>query len=78
MAMSLRHLHRCMTDRRQVELDDGRLAKIVRVDTEFPANRTTVSVWTDTPAGPSLAKVDLKRIVGPAPDAEARASVESA
>ena len=66
--MSLRHLQRCMTDRRKVELDDGRLARIVRVDTEFPANQTTVSVWTDTPKGPSLTKVDLGRIVGPAPE----------
>lgn len=76
--MSLRHLHRCMTDRRRVTLDDGRLARIVRVDTEFPANQTTVSVWTDTPAGPSLAKVDLNRIVGPASDTEAPPSTESA
>lgn len=78
MAMSLRHLHRCMTDRRRVELDDGRLARIVRVDTEFPANHTTVSVWTDTPKGPSLAKVDLGRIVGPAPDSAGPPSADSA
>lgn len=71
MGMSLRHLHRCMTDSRSVELDDGRLARIVRVDTEFPANQTTVSVWADTPKGPSLTKVDLTRIVGPAPNTEA-------
>lgn len=76
--MSLRHLHRCMTDRRRVELDDGRLASIVRVDTQFPANQTTVSVWTDTPTGPGLTKVDLGRIVGPAPDPEAPSSAESA
>lgn len=67
-----------MTDRRRVELDDGRLASIVRVDTEFPANQTTVSVWTDSPAGPGLTKVDLTRIVGPAPDTEVPPAAESA
>ena len=67
-----------MTDRLRVELDDGRLARIVRVDTEFPANQTTVSVWTDTPKGPSLTKVDLDRNVGPAPDTAAPPSAESA
>jgi hypothetical protein len=67
-----------MTDRRRVELDDGRLAKIVRVDTVFPPNHTIVWVWTDTPTGPSLAKVDLGRIVGPAPDTEIPPSAESA
>lgn len=78
MAMSLRHLHRCMTDRRRVKLDDGRLARIVRVDTVFPANQTTVSVWTDSSKGPGLTKVDLRRIVGPAPDTEHPGSIESA
>ena len=78
MAMSLRYLHRCMTDRQRVQLDDGRLANIVRVDTEFPANQTTVSVWTDSPDGPGVTKVDLRRIVGPAPETEPNAEVESA
>jgi len=78
MAMSLRHVQRCMTDRRQVKLDDGRLARIVRVDTEFPANQTTVSVWADTPKGPSLTKVTLDRIVGPVPDSEVPPAAESA
>lgn len=56
-----------MTDRRQVLLQDGRTGKIVRVDTVFPANSTTVSVWTETKKGPAVAKVDLKSILGPAP-----------
>ncbi|HEY6724328.1 MAG TPA: hypothetical protein VI197_09855 [Polyangiaceae bacterium] len=67
-----------MTDRRRVALDDGRLARILRIDTEFPANQSTVSVWTDTPKGPSVTKVDLTRIVGLAPDTEAPPAAESA
>lgn len=75
--MNLRHLHRCMTDRRKVELDDGRLGQIVRVDTEFPANQTTVSLWTETPRGPGVTKVDLRRIVGPVPDNQTPPSAET-
>jgi len=55
-----------MTERRGVLLDDGRLGRIVRVDTEFPRGSTTVSVWTETPRGPGVAKVDITRIVGEA------------
>jgi hypothetical protein len=66
----LRHLHRCMTDRRQVLLQDGRTGKIVRVDTRFPENETTVSVWTTTPLGPGVAKVALKEVLGPTSDKE--------
>jgi hypothetical protein len=55
-----------MTERRGVLLDDGRLGRIVRVDTEFPRGSTTVSVWTETPRGPGVAKVDIARIVGEA------------
>jgi hypothetical protein len=55
-----------MTDRRRVVLDDGRTGKIVRVDTTFPGNKTSVSVWVDA-ARPGVAKVDLSRVVGPAP-----------
>ena len=53
-----------MTERRGVLLDDGRSGRIVRVDTEFPRGKTTVSVWTETPRGPGVAKVDIGRIVG--------------
>lgn len=56
-----------MTDRRQVLLDDGRTGKIVRIDTVFPDNQTTVSVWTDTKKGPGVAKVALSSILGAAP-----------
>jgi hypothetical protein len=76
--MNLRQIHRCMTDRRRVELDDGRLGKIVRVDTVFPANQTTVSIWMETSQGPGVAKVDIRRIIGPAPESKAPPSVESA
>lgn len=53
-----------MNDRCKVVLADGRIGKIVRVDTLFPAIDTTVTVWTDTPSGPGVAKVRLKDIVG--------------
>jgi hypothetical protein len=68
---SLRLIHRFMTDRCCVLLRDGRTGKIVRVDTVFPANTTTVSVWTDTPKGPGVAKVGIDSVVGPAPTARA-------
>lgn len=59
-----------------VQLADGRVGKIVRVDTTFPANTTTVTVWTDSsepsgpassaaPAsGPGISRVLLSEIVG--------------
>ena len=37
-----------MNERRLVWLVDGRIGKVVRVDTLFPGNATTVSVWTGT------------------------------
>jgi len=48
-----------------VRLSDGRIGKIVRVDTHFPENATTVSIWTDSQS-PGLAKVSLTEIVGDA------------
>ena len=64
---TLRQIHLMMADRRRVLLEDGRTGKIVRVDTVFPRNSTTVSVWTETPDGPGVARVDITSIVGPAP-----------
>jgi len=64
MSTNLRSVHRYMTDREPVVLADGRTGRIVKVDTVFPANTTTVSVWTDTPR-PSVAKVTLASVVGP-------------
>jgi hypothetical protein len=52
-----------MNERRMVLLTDGRIGKVVRVDTLFPGNATTVSVWTDS-RSPSVAKVSLSDIVG--------------
>jgi hypothetical protein len=64
---ALRQLHEIMTRRQSILLSDGRTGKIMRVDTEFPSNTTTVSVWTETAKGPGIAKVGLDRVVGPAP-----------
>lgn len=64
MSTNLRSIHRYMSDRQPVVLADGRTGRIVKVDTVFPANTTTVSVWTDTPR-PSVAKVTLQSVVGP-------------
>lgn len=44
--VTLRDLHRYQTDRSMVQLEDGRVGKIVRVDTTFPGNHTVVSVYT--------------------------------
>ena len=65
---TLRHIHRFMTDRQKVQLDDGRIGRIVRVDTEFPKNRTTVSIWINSERGPGVAKVDMSRVVGAVTD----------
>ncbi|MDX2052874.1 MAG: hypothetical protein SFV15_10810 [Polyangiaceae bacterium] len=67
MSTSLRHLHRFMTSRSKVRLEDGRVGSIVRVDTSFPSNETTVTLWTGTPAGPGVAKVSLRQVVGEEP-----------
>jgi hypothetical protein len=61
---TLRHIHRYMNDRRRIALSDGRTGKIVRVDTVFPSNDTTVTVWTDAAAGPDVAKVGLDDVLG--------------
>jgi hypothetical protein len=76
--LSLWHLHQVMNERRMVQLADGRVGKVVRVDTTFPANTTTVTIWTDCsegngpastegPAsGPGISKVPLAEIIGEA------------
>jgi hypothetical protein len=61
---TIRHIHRYIADRSWIRLDDGRTGKIVRVDTEFPTTTTVVSVWTETPRGPGLARVDIRAVVG--------------
>lgn len=62
---TLRHLHQIMNERRMVQLSDGRTGKIVRIDTSFPGNCTTVSVWTGSSA-PGVAKVASSDVVGEA------------
>lgn len=54
-----------MDRRGRVELADGRVGKIVRVDTVFPGNDTIVTVWTDSPSGPNVAKVPLGQVLRP-------------
>ncbi len=65
---TIRHIHQYMTDRRRVLLKDGRVGRIVRVDTVYPKRSTTVSVWTGD--GPGVAKVDIESVVGPASKAK--------
>ncbi len=63
---TLRHIHQMMNERRMVQLSDGRTGKVVRVDTLFPSNATTVSVWTRDAHAPAVAKVSLGEIIGEA------------
>lgn len=73
---TLRHLHQMMNERRMVRLSDGRIGKIVRIDTLFPDNATTVTIWTDSNddgplstgpvSGPGISKVSITDIVGEA------------
>ncbi len=57
-----------------MRLADGRVGDVVRVDTLFPANLTTVTIWTPTSEheranadGPAISKVSLSDVVGEAP-----------
>jgi hypothetical protein len=43
-----------------VQLADGRVGKIIRVDTTFPENKTEVSVYTEDENKPGIAKVGLE------------------
>jgi hypothetical protein len=77
---TLQTLHRIMTERRAVQLSDGRVARVVRVDTLYPDNTTTVTIWTDSNSvdssgpssggpdanGPGISRVALSDIVGEA------------
>ncbi len=64
---TLRLIHQYMTDRRQVQLEDGRVGKIVRVDTSFPAQSSVVSIWTSDSDASPVTKIDIAQIIGPAP-----------
>jgi hypothetical protein len=61
---TLRAIHQFMNQRLHVRLADGRVGKIVRVDTTFPANDTLVTLWTDSGEGPGVTKVKLEEVVG--------------
>ena len=63
----LAYIHKVMTERRRVVLDDGRTGTIIRLDTAFPGPLTMVSLWMDGAEGPSLAKVAIDRVIGLAP-----------
>ncbi len=61
--MSLvRTMYALMASRKPVLLSDGRKGVITRVDTSFPEAETTLHVWTSTPEGPGLAKVDATTV----------------
>jgi len=53
-----------MNDRGRVVLSDGRIGKIVRVDTVFPSNDTTLMIWTKTASGSAVTRVGLGDVVG--------------
>ena len=58
--LTLRRIQALQDQRSVVRLEDGRVGKIVRVDTTFPANQTVVSVYTADARGPGIAKVSLE------------------
>jgi len=58
--LTLRRVQALQDRRSVVRLQDGRVGKIIRVDTTFPANRTEVSVYTQDDRGPGIAKVSLE------------------
>ena len=60
--LTLRRIQELQDQRSVVQLEDGRVGKIVRVDTTFPANHTEVSVYTEDAKGPGIAKVGLDRL----------------
>jgi len=60
--LPLRVVQKLQDERAPVALDDGRLGRIVRVDTLFPGNETVVSVYTELEGGPGIAKVSLDRL----------------
>lgn len=61
--LTLRRVQELQDRRSVVQLADGRVGKIIRVDTTFPANKTVVSIYTQSAAGPGIAKVGLEQII---------------
>jgi hypothetical protein len=60
----LRLIQRYMAERKPVVMEDGRVGRILRVDTAYPERSSTISVWIDTP-GPGVAKVNIRDVRGP-------------
>jgi len=62
--LTLRRVLELQDRRSVVQLADGRVGRIVRVDTTFPANRTEVSIYTQDARGPGITKVGLELVSG--------------
>lgn len=62
--LTLRRIQELQDKRSTVQLADGRVGRIVRLDTTFPANRTEVSVYTMGAQGPGITKVSLELVTG--------------
>lgn len=60
--LTLRAVHQLQDQHGVVQLRDGRVGKIVRVTTTFPANHTQVSVYTIGPDGPGISKLELEEL----------------
>ena len=76
--VTLRDLHRYQTARSMVQLEDGRVGKIVRVDTTFPGNRTEVSIYTLDVRSAAPAEPATDRVAGGQRANEQRASERGA
>jgi len=64
LMLTLRRVQELQDRRSLVRLADGRVGKIIRVDTTFPANKTEVSVYTLGGPGPGVARVSLELLTG--------------
>jgi hypothetical protein len=69
--LSLRRVQELQDRRSLVHLTDGRVGKIVRVDTIFPDNKTVVSIYTNGAQGLGIAKVSLEQLLSSAPEGSA-------
>lgn len=59
----VRKIHKWMTDRAIVKLNDGRNGKIIRIDTEFPRGITAITVLL---VNGELVKTTPEKVVGKA------------
>lgn len=61
--LTLRLVKKLQDQRSVVQLNDGRVGKIIRVDTIFPGNKTEVSVYTSGEGKrPGIARVGLESL----------------